>query len=289
MGMSSSTSRCSPPTMEQPAFERPWREVNWSDGEQMLRKLKEFQSTQGVDGLRILVVGPIGAGKSSFITSVNTALQGRNTYLAHSLTGGFSPTLKYNIYKLKKDTDGSFFPFMFSDTMGLGEDSSGAYIDDLIRILQGQVQEGYTFNISGEPNAESNDFNATLSLNDRVHCLVFVLPADNISTMPGGIFDKMKLVLQRARELGIPQVIIMSKVDKGCSLVSEDLRRIYESKKIKAKMEECSCSLGIPMNYIFPVKNYHEEITTNAETDILILMAVTTIVDFANDFVKLNV
>ncbi|MCJ8748146.1 hypothetical protein PDJAM_G00161650 [Pangasius djambal] len=288
MGMSSSTSRCSPPIMEEPAFEKTWREVNWSDREQMLRKLKEFQSTQGVDCLRILVVGPIGSGKSSFITSVNTALQGRSTYLAHSLSGGLSTTCKYNNYKLKKDTDGSFFPFMFSDTMGLGEDSSGTYTDDMIRILQGQVQEGYTFNISGEMNAESNDFNATRSLNDRVHCLVFVLPADNISTMPGGI-DKMKLVLQRARELGIPQVVIVSKVDKGCSLVSEDLKRIYESKKIKAKMEECSCSLGVPMNYIFPVKNYHEEITTNAETDILILTAVTTIVDFANDFVKRNV
>lgn len=54
-------------------------------------------------------------------------------------------------------------------------------------------------------------------------------------------------------------------------------------------MEECSSSLGIPMNYIFPVKNYHKEIDTNAETDMLILMALTNIVNFANDFVQRNV
>ncbi|KAF4075399.1 hypothetical protein AMELA_G00234080 [Ameiurus melas] len=75
-------------------------------------------------------------------------------------------------------------------------------------------------------------------------------------------------------------------VDKVCSLVSEDLKRIYESKNIKAKMEECSVRLGVPLNYIFPVKNYYEEINTNAETDILILTAVTNILEFANDFVK---
>ncbi|MCI4393944.1 hypothetical protein PGIGA_G00163230 [Pangasianodon gigas] len=85
---------------------------------------------------------------------------------------------------------------------------------------------------------------------------------------------------------GIPQVVIMSKVDAACSLVKQNLEMIYRSKKIKEKMEECSIRLGIPVNYIFPVKNYHEEISNNAETDILILMAVTNIVNFANDFVK---
>lgn len=51
-------------------------------------------------------------------------------------------------------------------------------------------------------------------------------------------------------------------------------------------MEQCSVCLGVPMKQIFPVKNYHEEITTNNEADILILMALTNILNFASDFVK---
>lgn len=43
------------------------------------------------------------------------------------------------------------------------------------------------------------------------------------------------------------------------------------------------------MRHIFPVKNYHEEITTNTEMDILILTSVTNIVNFASDFVNRNV
>lgn len=52
------------------------------------------------------------------------------------------------------------------------------------------------------------------------------------------------------------------------------------------KMEECSCRLGVPMNCIFPVKNYHNEHTTDKATDILILDALLNIVNFARDYVE---
>ncbi|XP_017312866.1 uncharacterized protein LOC108258622 isoform X2 [Ictalurus punctatus] len=268
------------------ASEKPWRPVNWSDREPMLQTLREFQSNQSVDHLRILVVGPAGAGKSAFITSVNTVLQGRNTYLAHSLTGGSSVTGKYTVYKLNKGTEGSFFPFVFGDTVGLEKDSYDAHTKDIINILQGHVREGYTFDPLRELTAENNDFNRTPSLSDKVHCLVFVLPANTITHIPDEIYNKMKQVLKKGHELGIPVVVIVSKVDEGCPIVKENLKMIYRSKKIKESMKECNVKLGVPLNYIFPVKNYHEEINNNAEIDILILMAVTNIVNFANDFVE---
>lgn len=49
------------------------------------------------------------------------------------------------------------------------------------------------------------------------------------------------------------------------------------------KMQECSNLLGVPMNHIFPVKNYDEEIDTEDDTDVLILRALTQIVQIAND------
>ena len=51
-------------------------------------------------------------------------------------------------------------------------------------------------------------------------------------------------------------------------------------------METCSIQLGIPMNCIFPVKNYHEENCVDKKMDCLILDALNKIVDFANDYVK---
>ncbi|XP_066516985.1 interferon-induced protein 44-like isoform X2 [Hoplias malabaricus] len=133
---------------------------------------------------------------------------------------------------------------------------------------------------------EHMEYNSAPSLDDKIHCLVSVLPGDVISIMSQAILEKMKKVRLKARDLGIPQVIIMTKVDSTCELVSKDLKMIYKSRKIKEKMQECSNLLGVPMNCIFPVKNYCEEITTNTNMDILILTAMNNIVNFANDFVE---
>ena len=51
-------------------------------------------------------------------------------------------------------------------------------------------------------------------------------------------------------------------------------------------MQECSDKLGVPMNCIFPVKNYSEEVTNDLQLDVLILMAMTNIIMFANDYVE---
>ncbi|KAL7852856.1 hypothetical protein SRHO_G00186410 [Serrasalmus rhombeus] len=100
------------------------------------------------------------------------------------------------------------------------------------------------------------------------------------------MIQKIKKVREKARDFGIPQVTIMTMVDEACPLVKDDLEKIYTSKKIKEKMQECSNKLGVPMNCIYPVKNYHEKITNELNADILILMAVADIISFANDYIE---
>ena len=51
-------------------------------------------------------------------------------------------------------------------------------------------------------------------------------------------------------------------------------------------MQDCSIKLGVPMNCIFPVKNYHDENRVDEKVDCVILDALIKIVDFANDYVK---
>ncbi|XP_070296487.1 interferon-induced protein 44-like [Salvelinus sp. IW2-2015] len=76
----------------------------------------------------------------------------------------------------------------------------------------------------------------------------------------------------------------MTMPDKACELVNKDVTRIYYSKEIKKKMQECSNELGVPMNCILPVKNYHKEKKLVNDMDILILDAMTQIMNFANDY-----
>ncbi|XP_056591635.1 interferon-induced protein 44-like [Triplophysa dalaica] len=273
-----------PPPAE---FDRPWRTVNWSEPVQnLLRKVDDFQPGDSeVDTLRILLHGPAGAGKSSFINSVDTALQGHiTTRVPTDAISGKSFTLECKTYNLKKVTTG-FYPFTFTDTMGI-QATEGIQTDDIIKILHGQIRNDYVFNPVKPITKEDSKYNRHCSLKDRIHCLVSVFPANQISSIPKDVIRKMREIREKARDMGIPQAIIMTKVDETCPLVKENLEKVYTSKKIKEMVQECSVRLGITESCIYPVKNYHEEDATVPKIDILILKALINIVNFANDYVE---
>ncbi|KAI5610667.1 interferon-induced protein 44 isoform X3 [Silurus asotus] len=112
------------------------------------------------------------------------------------------------------------------------------------------------------------------------------MAANSVKQMSLEVITKMRRIREAAATLDIPQAIIMTKPDLACPLVHDDLRKIYTSKKIKEKMEVCKNLVGVPMNHIFPVKNYHEEIDTDDDMDALILKALDQIVNIAYDALK---
>lgn len=255
------------------------QKVDWSDDnkQNLLKELNDFQpGISDVNPLRILLYGPVGAGKSSFINSVDSALQGRikNRALADSVSGK-SFTLETKEYELKME-ETTLLPFTLIDTKGIEEEpGNGMKIDDIIR----------TGHIKNKPNIPKNEKNRT-PLQDQIHCLVAVLPANTISLMVDDVIRQMREVRLIARDLDIPQVIIMTKVDEACPQVKYNIRSVNDSKKIEEQVEQCFSRLGVPMSYIYPMKNYHKEQINNTEMDILILQAMLNIVNFANDYVK---
>lgn len=52
------------------------------------------------------------------------------------------------------------------------------------------------------------------------------------------------------------------------------------------QMDMCSVNIGISKNAIYPVKNYAEEITQDADIEKLILTALRDILNFVNDYVQ---
>ncbi|XP_016430408.1 interferon-induced protein 44-like [Sinocyclocheilus rhinocerous] len=198
-----------------------------------LRELK--LSDSNVKYIRILLVGEIGAGKSSFINSVNSAFLGRIT------------------------------------TEALADSGSG---------------ESFTKAFNPSASDKNSDCKSETSPEDLTYCLVYVIAADKVSLMNHEVFKKMKDIRQKASSLEIPQAVIMTRVDEACPLVKKSLRKIYTSKKIKEKMQQCSNSVGVPVSHIFPVRNYHEEIDTQNDMDVLIMRALTQIVHIADDLLN---
>ncbi|XP_053532162.1 interferon-induced protein 44-like isoform X2 [Ictalurus punctatus] len=269
-------------------FDKPWRNVDWNGRDRLEADLRDFTIHHAeITHLRILVHGAVDAGKSSFINSANSVFQHRVTDRAgEAASASKSYTKQYKSYRIWDKND-STLPFIFNDIMGLQDTrTSGIHTGDIINAMLGHVRENHTFNPECPLRDGDPGYINAPTLNDKVHCLVSVVSAQTVPVMYDSVIKSIKDVREKARDLGIPQVLILTHIDECCPLVKENLRKVYFSKKIKEKMYECRDRVGIPMNCIFPVKNYHEESDTNNDTDVLVLLALRKILNSANDYVR---
>ncbi|XP_072542843.1 interferon-induced protein 44-like [Salminus brasiliensis] len=252
----------------------------------IISALKSFKISSGdVKELRFLLHGPVGAGKSSIINTIKTIFEGHqyiNCLTGSALTGE-SLTTKFEKFNVGD------VPFTFYDVMGLEKGGSkGVHPDDIISALKGHVPNNYEFKACAPIDKDNRHYILDPTLNDKIHCLVSVIPADTISRMDDEVIQKMRNIRVAASELRIPQVVFLTTVDQSCPMTKKDMTKLYQSRKIKQKVDECRNKLGVAPNCIFPVKNYHEETKPNEQLNCLMLEAFTQIVHSADDFVKRN-
>ncbi|KAL7873913.1 hypothetical protein SRHO_G00048830 [Serrasalmus rhombeus] len=212
----------------------------------MIDDLKAFKiSDEKVGALRFLLYGPIGSGKSSIINTIKTIFKGRLfvNSLAASEKSDRSFSKRYEKSEIGKD---GLLPFTFHDVRGLEkEDKGGWNTQDIISALEGHMKEGYEFKSTTDLTEDSQYYIKDPSLNDQIHCLVNVIPADTISMITDDLIRNMKKVREEASRMGIPQVVFMTRVDRACPLTKKDLRSVYKSRKIREKVgnfaAESSC------------------------------------------------
>ncbi|XP_041858781.1 interferon-induced protein 44-like, partial [Melanotaenia boesemani] len=267
----------------------PWRKLPERDRE-ILEFIKSYKPRNNRAGhLRILLHGPVGAGKSSFINSAQSVVLGRIivrvlTDAALSATASF--TEKYKTFRISKDENETHCSFVFNDMMGLESHKSGITVEDLKLALRGHIAEGYEF-IPNRPLMEKDPFyNKHPSLDNKIHVLVSVVSATTLNIINDEVVKKMREVRLEASRLEIPQLAIITRVDEACPEVKKDIKNIYKSKKLKDLAEKFHQLLGIPLNCIFLVKNYSSEVETSSEIDVQILQPLKQMVVFGEDFLK---
>ncbi|XP_060946745.1 interferon-induced protein 44-like [Limanda limanda] len=283
--MGSSQSKAPPVSPPSPLLEQPWRKVS-EEYQSNLVFVNSYQPVnKQVKHLRILLHGPVGAGKSSFINSVDSVLKGRPAGRALTdSTSGTSYTKQYRTFELHK-ISGASYSFVFNDIMGFEQDDNGGVlVEDVKMALRGHVKEGYKFNPKKVLMEGDDGYKSYPTLEDKVHVMVCVVPADALSRLSDETVKKIREVRLAASELGIPQLAIITKVDEACPEVKKDTSNIYKSKYLKEQVERFHQLLGLPLNCIFLVQNNNQE--SNDNINPAILCALKRMLWYGEDFLK---
>ncbi|KAM6913493.1 interferon-induced protein 44-like [Lycodopsis pacificus] len=169
--------------------------------------------------------------------------------------------------------------------MGFEENANtGVDVQDVKLAMRGHMPDGYQFNPVAQLQETDRDYISSPTLEDRVHVLVCVIPADSVSLISDKVVKNLREVRLAAAKLGIPQLAILTKVDEACPQAKEDINETYRIKYLKEQVDKFSLLLGIPPNCIFLVKNYQSEIETNDDMNALILTALKQMINFGEDF-----
>ncbi|XP_053373899.1 interferon-induced protein 44-like [Mercenaria mercenaria] len=266
---------------------KPWRGVgSWN--KKLLERLKdEIITFKPVPELnfneaRIALIGPVGAGKSSFYNTIDSVFRERVTQRACSGSAEQSITTKYIPYTVRLES-GDSLKFLLCDTPGL-EDSAGLDVNECTFLLDGNIPDFYLFNKKSPLTPKTESFKNEPTIRDMIHCVVFVLDATTLDVLSSDVLEKMKNFQTLMNERGTPQMILLTKIDKLCKDVQNDISFTYKSWLVEEHVEKASQRLGLRRSNVLPVKNYEKECELDLNINILASLALRQILRSAEDF-----
>lgn len=240
-----------------------------------------------VSEIRILLLGPVGSGKSSFFNSVKSVFQGHVTRQAAVGADLTSITELYRVYPIKDGEDGKSLSFMLCDSMGLDEKKgAGLCLDDIPYILKGCIPDRYQFSPHKPVTPSHPTFITSLSLKERIHCVAYVLDINSISNLSSNMVAKLKQVHKEVLNCGIAHVALLTKVNNYDEVLQDDLLNMSKSMTSKTQVMNIQRMLNIPISNILMVENYASELTLNPLKDVLILSVLKQMLRAADDFLQ---
>ncbi|XP_028260002.1 interferon-induced protein 44-like isoform X2 [Parambassis ranga] len=265
----------------QPKLIRQWRNMEWSAEKRtsLMETVSSYRSScEDVTRARVLLLGPVGSGKSSFISSVQSVFKGRvvNQAMLQS-------------FNIRGQKGGDPTGLVLCDIMGVGDgEVPGLSLHDILSVIKGHVSEGHKFSLDQPVSSETAGYVKRPSLKDKIHCVVFVVDASKILTYPKGLKTTIQQLREHISNLGVHQVALLTHVDKICEETAKDSSSVYRSRVVQNMMGKAGALLGMSTSYIIPVKNYSAELDLDDNTDVLLLSAVDHILQYVDLYFQNN-
>ncbi|XP_046567354.1 interferon-induced protein 44-like isoform X2 [Haliotis rubra] len=181
--------------------ETPWRKLPEVKQKVLKSELETYSPPGKLDHVNILLLGAVGSGKSSYFNTINSIFQGRITSVARSGSAEHSLTTTYRLYKIKSTDSRQPLKVRLCDTRGL-EDGLNLDLSDLMAIIDGHLPDRFTFNPSVPIRPDIPGYKKNPTLNDRIHCIAFVVDSTAIDVFPDKILQTFKAVQHRVNVQG---------------------------------------------------------------------------------------
>ncbi|XFF98493.1 hypothetical protein AB1E19_002118 [Capra hircus] len=240
-----------------------------------------------VSEIRILLLGPVGSGKSSFFNSVKSIFQGHLTRQAIVGSDVTSITEQYRIYSIKDGKNGQSLPFMLCDSMGLDEEEGvGLCVDDIPHILKGCVPDRYEFSPQKPITPKHPTFITSPSLKDRIHCVAYVFDINSMDNLSPKMMAKLKQIQKEVINCGVAQVALLTKVNNCNEVLQDNFLKMNKTMISQSQIQNVNKILGIPLSRILVIENYASGREMDPLKDILILSALKQMFRAVDDFLE---
>ncbi|XP_061167731.1 interferon-induced protein 44-like isoform X1 [Saccostrea echinata] len=270
--------------------EIPWREKpQWNlqtfqELKEFITKYEPFEESE-VPEANILLIGQVGAGKSSFLNTINSIFKGVISSRACTGSAENSLTKSFEKIRIRDPAAKKHLKFRICDTRGI-EKALSIKEEDLRYILDGNLPNHYIFNPVDSASAKVQGFVKDPTLKERMHVVVFVIDGSTLDVLPEDIIKKLKDFKTLIVDKGIPQLVFLTKMDKVCGFVEKDISNMFMSEVVEGLVNKAADVIGIPRSHVFPVKNYEKETNLHINLNILVLGALRQALLFADDFLE---
>lgn len=249
--------------------------------DQLLNDIDDIIIPEQSQALNLCVIGYKASGKSSLINTLKTVV--RNSGQVCTVVPAYGPnhdctSKKLNGVTLKTLSSGK--KICVYDTCGIKRepirndgDKNAALIDDLKKTIAGHVMHNYEFQeISIH---EESAFYRRPTLSDRMHCVIFVINAENVQEPPD--YQTLLIVQHHLANENVPLRLVLTKVDKLHPGASDKLSGIFHNRLIYDKVRKVKEIFSLQDCHILPIANYVNSDQPNLNQDVLALLALDNI------------
>ncbi|XP_028512929.1 interferon-induced protein 44-like [Exaiptasia diaphana] len=239
-----------------------------------------------VSEFRLLLLGQVSSGKSSFYNTVNSIFRGYVTSQAITGNAGRSVTTMFRMYDVASSPLKEPFKWKICDTVGLLPDN-GLSVSELLYLVDGNIPNRFQFSPYGGITPDSPGFIEAPTHSQRAHCVALVIDASTVDNIPESMWQKFRMFQDAVNARRVPMVVLLTKIDLACPQTQENLLHVFHSQRIQQVVRMISTRLqGLPTNKIFPIKNYEWETELNMHVNSLALLALRQMLRFAQDYIE---